>query len=446
MPGELVTSSEAAAAAARRLGYPVALRISSAQITHKSDVGGVALGLRTVAQLRAGYKRVSAAAAGAGLRTDVDGVMVTAMRTGGVELLAGVTVDPAFGPVLAVGLGGIWVEVLGDVALRVLPVGPDEVIAMLGELRGAPLLRGARGSAPADLDALARVIGGIADAALSLGDSLHALEVNPLWVDGDQIEALDVLVVTDAPGQNKPGQTRTPRRQPEQNGTPNMKLAYSTEQQELRESVRRFLADRMPLPRVRELMDSADGTDEKVWSYAGSQLGLQGIAIPEQYGGAGFTFTEQAIVLEELGARAVPGTVPGQRRPGRDGPARELGRGCEGRPAASHRQRRDGGDAGLHRGRRLVGSRRDQALGRGRRATAAAATAARGELGARRAQELRAGRAHRRPDPGRRADRRRTVAVRRAGRRGGPDPHRAARAGPDPQAGQAASSPRRPPG
>ena len=86
-----------------------------------------------------------------------------------------------------------------------------------------------------------------------------------------------------------------------------MKLAYSTEQRELRESVRRFLADRMPLPRVRELMESADGSDARVWSYAGSQLGLQGIAIPEQYGGAGFTFVEQAIVLEELGAALYPG-------------------------------------------------------------------------------------------------------------------------------------------
>jgi alkylation response protein AidB-like acyl-CoA dehydrogenase len=86
-----------------------------------------------------------------------------------------------------------------------------------------------------------------------------------------------------------------------------MKLAYSTEQQELRESVRRFLADRVPLSRVRELMDSDDGIDEKVWSYAGSQLGLQSLAVPEQYGGAGFTFIEQAIVLEELGAALYPG-------------------------------------------------------------------------------------------------------------------------------------------
>src|SRR6266851_730971 len=86
-----------------------------------------------------------------------------------------------------------------------------------------------------------------------------------------------------------------------------MKLAPSTEQQELRESVRRFLADRVPLQRVRELMDSADGTDEKIWNYAAGQLGLQAIAIPEEYGGAGFTFTEQAIVLEELGAALYPG-------------------------------------------------------------------------------------------------------------------------------------------
>src|SRR5258708_28305155 len=86
-----------------------------------------------------------------------------------------------------------------------------------------------------------------------------------------------------------------------------MKLAYSTEQQELRESVRRFLADRVPLTRVRELMDSADGADEKTWSYAGGQLGLQGIAIPQEYGGSGFSLAEQAIVLEQLGAALYPG-------------------------------------------------------------------------------------------------------------------------------------------
>jgi succinyl-CoA synthetase beta subunit len=131
----------------------------------------------------------------------VDGVLVTPMRSGGTELLAGVTVDPAFGPVLAVGLGGVWVEILGDTSLRVLPVDAAEVKRMLGELRGLPLLQGARGARPASLDAVAGAIAGLGEVALSLNGAqygaLRALEVNPLWVNGDQVEALDVLVVTD---------------------------------------------------------------------------------------------------------------------------------------------------------------------------------------------------------------------------------------------------------
>jgi acetate---CoA ligase (ADP-forming) len=193
---ELVRSADEAVDAARRIGLPAALKICSAQITHKSDIGGVALGLSTEAQIRAGYEQVLAA----GRRVDgasIDGVLVSGMRTGGVELLAGVTMDPAFGPVLALGLGGIWVEVLQDTSLRVLPVDAGEVKRMLGELRGLPLLRGARGTRPVDLDVLAGVISVLGDAAMSLNGALRALEVNPLWVNGDQVEALDVLVVTE---------------------------------------------------------------------------------------------------------------------------------------------------------------------------------------------------------------------------------------------------------
>jgi acetate---CoA ligase (ADP-forming) len=201
VPAELVTSADAAALAAGRIGRPVALKVCSAQITHKSDIGGVALGAGSDAQVRDAYRRVRAAG-DAVPEAAVDGVLVTPMRAGGVELLAGVTVDRTFGPVLAVGLGGVWTELLGDTSLRLLPVTTDEVKRMLGELRGAPLLRGARGTPPADLDALAGVIVSICDAAASLDGSLRALEVNPLWVDGDQIEALDVLVVTGPPERN----------------------------------------------------------------------------------------------------------------------------------------------------------------------------------------------------------------------------------------------------
>ena len=194
-PGELVNSADAAVAAARRLGLPVVLKICSAQITHKSDIGGVAVGPGTEEEVRAGCARVRAAGQSVpGAR--VDGVLVSPMRTGGVELIAGVTVDPTFGPVLAVGLGGVWVEVLGDTSLRMLPVDPGEVKRMLTELRGSPLLLGGRGSRPVDLDALAEVICLVGDTAAGLDGSLRALEVNPLWADGDRIEALDVLVVT----------------------------------------------------------------------------------------------------------------------------------------------------------------------------------------------------------------------------------------------------------
>ena len=196
VPAELVTSAEAATRAARRLGSPVALKVCSAQITHKSDIGGVALGVHGDAQVRDAYRRVLAAGQTVPGAV-VDGVLVTPMRAGGVELLVGVTVDRAFGPVLAVGLGGVWVEVLADTSLRVLPVTTDDVKHMLGELRGSPLLRGARGARAADLDALAEVVKNVGDAALSLDGTLRALEINPLWVDGDRIEALDVLVVTD---------------------------------------------------------------------------------------------------------------------------------------------------------------------------------------------------------------------------------------------------------
>ncbi len=196
VPVARVNAVDAAISAACRFGYPVALKISSAAIAHKSDIGAVALGLTGADEVAAAYDKVVTAARAVADAGAIDGVTVAPMRTGGVELLAGVTVDPTFGPVLAVGLGGVWVEVLRDVSLRVLPVDHAEVLRMLGELRGLPLLTGARGSAAADLDALAGVIAAVGDAALSLGSALVSLEVNPLWVNGHRLEALDVLVIT----------------------------------------------------------------------------------------------------------------------------------------------------------------------------------------------------------------------------------------------------------
>ncbi|MEN3540576.1 acetate--CoA ligase family protein [Microbispora sp. ZYX-F-249] len=193
VPGELVYDEESAVAAAVGFGYPVVLKVAADGLGHKSDVGGVRLGLAGARAVGRAYREVVAAAAavpGAGRV----GALVQPQRGGGVELLVGVVRDPAWGLTLAVGLGGIWVEALRDTALRVLPVDAAEVRRALDELRGAALLRGARGAEPADLDAVAEVVARVAAFAGSLGDDLESLEINPLLVRGSRVEALDALI------------------------------------------------------------------------------------------------------------------------------------------------------------------------------------------------------------------------------------------------------------
>jgi hypothetical protein len=124
----------------------------------------------------------------------IEGVLVSPMRRGGTELLVGIVPDPQWGPVLAVAIGGLFVEVLRDSALAPLPVTPGQAGRLLDRLRGRAVLDGVRGAAPADRDALTAVIARIGDLALALGDDLESLEVNPLLVDGTRIEALDAVV------------------------------------------------------------------------------------------------------------------------------------------------------------------------------------------------------------------------------------------------------------
>ena len=118
------------------------------------------------------------------------------MRAPATELLVGVTADPLFGNILTVAMGGTWVEVLKDASIRVLPVSHAQVKGMLSELKGAPVLFGARGFESADADQLAQAVLSIVSAAQSLGANLEALEVNPLRVRGREIEALDVMIST----------------------------------------------------------------------------------------------------------------------------------------------------------------------------------------------------------------------------------------------------------
>jgi acetate---CoA ligase (ADP-forming) len=194
IPAALATSAEQAAEEARAMGFPVALKIASPDIVHKSDIGGVKLALQNEDAVREAFTQVMGSAQAAMPGARIEGVLVSPMRSGGIELLVGVTRDATWGQVLAVGMGGIWVEVLKDTSLRVLPVTRDDVRAMLAELQGAKLLHGARGSKPAAMDALVEVIYRTAELAQGLKADLESLEINPLRVDGSQIEALDAVI------------------------------------------------------------------------------------------------------------------------------------------------------------------------------------------------------------------------------------------------------------
>ena len=194
VPGVLAESEEEAVEAARLAGLPVALKIQSAALPHKSDIGGVALNLRSMEEVRQSYTSMLAKVRTARPDAELEGILVSPMRPTGIELLVGVVRDPLWGLVLTIGLGGIWTEALKDTSVRVLPVTSSEIVTMFDELRGAALFKGARGHAPVDLQALSEIIYRVSQLANALGPRLMALEINPLRVDPSGIEALDVLV------------------------------------------------------------------------------------------------------------------------------------------------------------------------------------------------------------------------------------------------------------
>ena len=192
VPARLAHSPAEAAEVARTLAAPVAIKIVSPDITHKTDVGGVVLGLATPEAVAAAAEIMLDRVARARPQARLDGVLVQAMAGGdAVELLLGMVKDPQFGPLVMVGFGGIFVEILGDIATRLAPVDPPEARTMLTELRMAPALRGFRGRPAADLDALADTVSRFSYLAYAVSD-LEELEINPLLATSTGARALDV--------------------------------------------------------------------------------------------------------------------------------------------------------------------------------------------------------------------------------------------------------------
>lgn len=199
-PRGLAGNAEAAVRAAREIGFPVALKLQSPDLPHKSDIGGVRLGISDDASLCEAFAALMAAGRRAGAR--ISGVLVEKMAAPGVEMIVGVVHDPVFGPVVMLGAGGTAAELFRDVTYRLAPL--DEAMAheMIGELRSAPLLAGFRGAPPRDTEALARLIVALADFATAAGPRLREVEINPVIVHakGQGCTVADALLtLADAP-------------------------------------------------------------------------------------------------------------------------------------------------------------------------------------------------------------------------------------------------------
>ena len=183
-------------AAAADLPYPVALKIVSPDIAHKTDIGAVLLGITDEHALAAAAAEIVANARRAAPKARLDGLLASEMIRDGIEMIVGVVNDAAFGPVVAVGLGGVYTEILHDVAYRIAPFRLAEAHAMLDELKGRALLDGARGQSSRDVDALAQALVHVADLAWALRGRLQELDINPLLVRprGQGVIAVDALV------------------------------------------------------------------------------------------------------------------------------------------------------------------------------------------------------------------------------------------------------------
>ena len=195
IPVRIARTAEEAATIATELGGRLALKILSPDIAHKTEVGGVALGVSGPDAARTEFAAMVDRVSRAEPAARLDGVTISPMRGAGVELIVGIARDATWGLVLAVGLGGVWVEVLADADLSLLPVSPEQVETMLGRLKAARLLDGYRRQPAIDRRKVAEVVAAIGNAAIALGPDLVSLEVNPLWASGAAVECLDALTV-----------------------------------------------------------------------------------------------------------------------------------------------------------------------------------------------------------------------------------------------------------
>jgi acyl-CoA synthetase (NDP forming) len=171
------------------------MKIASPDILHKTDVGGVKLGITGGDNVSTTYDEIIASSKAAVPNAKIEGVLISAMAADGVDCILGAKVDPVFGPVVMFGLGGVFTEILKDVSFRRAPVSPETALGMIDELKGAALLKGARGAEPCDLDSICDAISKLSVMAVAHSDNIESIEMNPLRALPEGCIGLDALIV-----------------------------------------------------------------------------------------------------------------------------------------------------------------------------------------------------------------------------------------------------------
>ena len=194
---ELSKSADEAAAISNKIGYPTVMKIVSPDILHKSDAGGVKVGIENEAEAREAYETIMKNAKAYKADADIHGVAIQEMAPAGTEVILGSVNDPTFGPTVMFGLGGIFVEVLKDVTFRVAPVSAGQAMGMLDEIRSAPILKGVRGEAARDRDAMAETVSRYSQMIVDLGDEIKESDANPvlLYEAGKGLKVVDARII-----------------------------------------------------------------------------------------------------------------------------------------------------------------------------------------------------------------------------------------------------------
>jgi len=194
---KLATSKEEAIALSEKMGYPIVLKISSVDITHKSDAGGVKVNLKNQEEMEKAYDEIMTSCKAACPDANIEGIAVQGMAKIGTEIIMGMIKDPSFGPVVMFGLGGVLVEILKDVSFRIVPIDKNDAVEMTNEIQGKKMLEGYRGQDPADLPCLQEMLVKLSD-FVDKTPEIEEIDMNPVFAYKEGAAVVDARIILSA--------------------------------------------------------------------------------------------------------------------------------------------------------------------------------------------------------------------------------------------------------